>query len=553
LRGAQGSETKECAGSLKPYAIKPALHLGLETVTDVLELQLNGLDGLPLSDPVKAYSLAVALRQALATSLGVETDEIGCDTKPIRHHVKGVGYVIVLYDHSAAGYCSSVADRIPGLLSAAHKQLHCLAQCQRVCQHCLLTYDTRFRVDELDRIAALDFLTIEWLQLFQLQSHDALFGSASSYAESQPLIEAVTREWEKPGATEMRIYLQGSVQDWDIAASPIKRFVQRWCLRGPVKLVIPQSAEKSLSKDQSYALTQLAQWEGVSIHSGIATEGKDVKPIAEILTPQGATVWASRDALCAAPNSDWGRNTDILLVRGHKPGHDAVGAALEFKAAMPAELSANAGRLEFRAELNGLAEKFGVRLLDRLESAMGGDLLNGGDDIKTVIYRDRYLNAPLPVMLLVSFIAAIKAKHNLRWDKPLVEIVAVEVPQDDRGYQSSTQVFHNWPSTQVRDAAIKAAFNYRDMDSVVRNLPKPVASHARVLELGTTQGKKLKVWFDQGFGYWVVPRTAGKSGNGQHTRFQFNEPTSLQGKEIGEGRLLVEGQTFATQIFFEKG
>jgi hypothetical protein len=49
-----------------------------------------------------------------------------------------------------------------------------------------------------------------------------------------------------------------------------------------------------------------------------------------------------------------------------------------------------------------------------------------------------------------------------------------------------------------------------------------------------------------------VPRTAGKSGNGQHTRFQFNEPVSFQGRDIGEGQFLVEGQTFATQIFFEK-
>jgi hypothetical protein len=73
-----------------------------------------------------------------------------------------------------------------------------------------------------------------------------------------------------------------------------------------------------------------------------------------------------------------------------------------------------------------------------------------------------------------------------------------------------------------------------------------------MLELGTTQGNKLKVWLDQGFGYWVVPRTAGKSGNGQHTRFQFNEPVSFQGRDIGEGQSLVEGQTFATQIFFEK-
>lgn len=153
----------------------------------------------------------------------------------IRHPVKGVGFVIVLYDHSAAGYCSSVADRIPELLRAASKQLECPAQCQRVCQHCLLSYDTRFRIDDLDRLATLQFITTDWLTHLQLQQQDALFGISTSYAESQTLVEAITREWDRPGAVELRLYLQGPVQDWDLAASPMgKRFVQRWCLRGPV-------------------------------------------------------------------------------------------------------------------------------------------------------------------------------------------------------------------------------------------------------------------------------------------------------------------------------
>lgn len=119
LRGGKGPRetSAECQGSHKSFAIKPSLHLGLEVVTDVLELQLNGLDGLPLADHRAAYSIAVALRSALASTLGVEIDEIGCDTKPIRHPMqKQVGYVIVLSDRAAAGYCSSVGERLPELL-----------------------------------------------------------------------------------------------------------------------------------------------------------------------------------------------------------------------------------------------------------------------------------------------------------------------------------------------------------------------------------------------------------------------------------------------------
>ncbi len=52
------------------------------THTEVLELQLHDLaNGRPI-DRVTAYSLAVALRQALAQRLGVEEREIGCTVTP---------------------------------------------------------------------------------------------------------------------------------------------------------------------------------------------------------------------------------------------------------------------------------------------------------------------------------------------------------------------------------------------------------------------------------------------------------------------------------------
>ena len=553
LRGSQGSETKECSGSFKPYSVKPSLHLGLETVTDVLELQLNGFDGMPLGDSIAAYSIAVAMRQAIASALGVEIDEIGCDTKPIRHPSSGIGYVIVLYDHSAAGYCSSVADRIPALLVEARRQLDCPVHCQGVCQHCLLSYDTRFRISDLDRMVAFEFLSQEWLQRLQLQSDDALFGPSTSVAEVQSLSEAITRDWEKSGARELRLYLHGSVGDWDIAASPIKRFVQKWCVRGPVKLVLTKAVLSKLSADQLYGILQISQWDGVTIHHAVETSDQAVKVIAEIVTHQGCTAWASKDEFCSIPSADWGRITQSLLVRGHQVAANVLGDVATINAAFPADLSSKAGRLELRGELNGVAEKFGSRLLERFQSALGGQLIGGDDDIKTVIYRDRYLNAPLPVMLLVSLLAAIKSCYIARWGNPQIEIVSIEMSTDDRYQQPATQVFHNWPSTSDRDTAIKAAFSYRGMNAVVRNLPRASASHARMLEIGTSQGRKLKFWFDQGFGYWTTQRVVNGRAMTPQNRFRFDEPASFQGEEIGEGNVMIEGQAFATLIFMEKG
>jgi DEAD/DEAH box helicase domain-containing protein len=552
LRGTQGNASRECAGSFKPYAVKPALHLGLETVTDVLELQLNGLDGLPISDPIAAYSLAVALRHAIAAALGVETDEIGCDTKPIRHPVKGIGHVIILYDHSAAGYCSSVADRIPYLLSKAREQLDCFAKCQGGCQHCLLSYDTRFRMDDLDRFAALDFLTVAWMQQLKLQPEDSFFGASSSIAETMSLAESIGRDWNKPGASELRIYLCGSAQDWDVAGSPLKRFVQSWSLHGPVKLIAPSEVISSLSPDQLYALKQLAQWDAVTVHSGASSKASQLTPFAEILNSQNATKWVSRDESCAMPSHLWGKVTRSVLVRGNGLPALEIGKQLELGPDHPTDLSPKAGHLELKAELNGSTVKFGTRLLDRMHATYGKSLVEREDAIKSVVYRDRYINSPLPVMLLLSLMSAMRSQYKDAWkNTTLVEIVSVEVPFDDRYAQAATQVFHNWPTTESRDAAILSAFAAAGTQAVVRNLPKALASHARVLEIGMESGAKLKIWFDQGFGYWVVPKNTSRSSSTANTRFRFNEPASFQGAEISNAQVMIEGQAFSTQIFFE--
>lgn len=549
LRGSQGGLTSECKGSHHRFAIKPNLHLGLEEVTDVLELHLNGLDGLPIANKVAAYSIAVALRGAVASTLGVEINEIGCDVKPIRHPMQEQGYVLVLYDHSAAGYCSSVADRLPEMLHAARKLLDCRANCTSACQHCLLDYDTRFRLDDLDRVAAAEFLSESWMQRLRLQGADELFGPGTSYAETQTLAEALTREWAKAGTEELRIYLQGKPEDWDFSAAALKRLLLRWSERGTVKLGLPQSAENLVSRAQRYALGQLTQLASISIHY---VPDSHCGALAEVVGKPGCVLWASRDMAVGVPGDAWGQAGSSVLVRGYSATSMLLGVAHEFKADLPAEVSPAAGRIEIRTELNGLADGFGEKLLERLATAVRGPLLDGEADIKAVIYRDRYLNAPLPVSLLISLIGAIKARYQSRWDNPVIEVVSVALPEDGRAFPVPTQVFHNWQSTHSRDSAIRAAFVYRGMEAVVRNLPKPMASHARTLEIGLADGKKLKVWLDQGFGFWSTPRSGSRAAQASSTWFGFSEEPSWQGEEIGEGRYAIEGQSFPTHVFFEK-
>lgn len=553
LRGDKGKDdtTAECKGSHNPFAIKTDLHLGLEEVTDVLELQLNGLDGLPISDKVAAFTIAVALRSAVAASLGIEIDEIGCDVKPIRHPMQQQeGFVIVLYDHSAAGYCSSVTERLPELLEQARASLlNCPGGCQSACQHCLLDYDTRFRLAELDRFAATKFLTEEWMQRLRLQPEDQLFGPSASKAETLPLPEAITREWSRAGVRELRLYCQGDPVDWDFAAPALKRHLLRWSERGEVRLLLPSAALDQLTAEQQDALGQLYSWDKLTVHRH---DGNATGLLAEVVDGQGCMVWGSRDTSTGLPGDTWGQMGSSVLVRARLMESAALGDAIKFQSKPPVQASAKAGRLDIKGELDGRVDAFGRKLLERLNDKVSGKLLEGDADITTVIYRDRYLNSPLPVALLLDFIGTLKDMHQMRWDNPTIEIVSVAVPEDSRNFTPPSQVFHNWQSTAVRDKAIQAGFERRGMNAVVRNLPKLMASHARLLEIGMSDGHKLKLWLDQGFGYWTSPRPGTRAAQTASTWFGFNELPSWQGDEIAEGRYAIEGQSFATHIFFEK-
>ena len=144
----------------------------------------------------------------------------------------------MVFDRSASGYASSVADRLPQILRAAAGELNCSESCDSACQHCLLDFDTRFRLDDLDRHAGQGFLSGEWLTALALPAELAHFGP-SSVAEHQTLVEAITRELAMPSCEVLRIFLGGEPEGWDLAVSPLHRWASRWAATGvAVELVL---------------------------------------------------------------------------------------------------------------------------------------------------------------------------------------------------------------------------------------------------------------------------------------------------------------------------
>jgi len=153
--GKEFSGRSRCEGNDQQWAIKSGIWLGSSTTTDVFEMQFT--EGLAVEESA-AYSLAIAMRDALAAKLGIEQREIGPAAVPARGDGNQRTHSVVLFDRAAlgAGYATEAPNHLSSLLSECAGRLQCT--CDRACQRCLLTYETQFNIAKLDRMAALRIL-----------------------------------------------------------------------------------------------------------------------------------------------------------------------------------------------------------------------------------------------------------------------------------------------------------------------------------------------------------------------------------------------------------
>ncbi len=150
-----------CDGSHSEWLIKREIMLGHETQTDVLELQLSNAAGGWLNDRTIAQTLAVALRDVIADSLGIQATELGCDFKPVLSPAGSPCLSILLFDRYAAGYASGLKpEHFAPLFARVQERLDCPARCDSACPQCVLDFDQRFNTDLLDRVRTLEFLSV---------------------------------------------------------------------------------------------------------------------------------------------------------------------------------------------------------------------------------------------------------------------------------------------------------------------------------------------------------------------------------------------------------
>lgn len=534
LRGGKDNDSETaCPGSHEQWAIKTNLRLGGTIHTEVLELQLNHLNGNPI-DSVTAYSLSVALRRALARQLGIEESELGSIITPTRNEEGNPVSSIHIYDvaQGGAGYVNQALPQLSDLLRNAKKLLECPRKCDAACQACLLTYDTQYHQKLLDRNSALALLEDRYLHGFELPTSLQIFGSISRL-EMEPLTVALPREVQRLEIKEIRIYAAGESKEWEPLDWRIRDFLMRMQASGcNVKLMITENMIDALLSsqcDELAALTALAKIEIFSCPnaSEIADSPSQIFKLLEIGGDNNTVQWASTELATTALNSKWGSGADdALIVRGR------FDKALEdlntkWKSITPADLRRPEETFystSITKEFDGSIKSFGERAWEHIFSLVPQlkRYLKNNQPLAAISYNDRYLRSPIVLRLLREFLFPLS--RFLGGIDNQTEITIHTSRLSPNNLRDCRLLFHDWRNSNDRREVLEKVLNIKSSPKI-NEKRNPEMPHARELHLTWQDGTKYKIRFDQGMGYWHVDRQSDAS-------FPFEKPADIQSQHL---------------------
>jgi len=549
LRGGKTEGNWMCGGSDNEFKIKKGIRFGREYTTDVLELVLHDGEGQPLLDAIVAFTLAVALRRAMAESLGVEETELGCDTKMVRDDLDRKARAIQVFDVRSAGYSSLVASGLPALLRAARSTLECEADCECACQMCLLTFDTRYRADELDRQRALGFLTPGWLDSLALDARDQLLGRATR-AEFQPVDEAISRELNRGDAKRLYVYLNGDPREWDLPASPLRRFLHRLSARDGfgLTLLVSSGTLEGIGPRSASFLRGLDALGPMSLKAGTAPvlSGPGLC-LATVERADGTCLtWAATDPTCATIGVHWGESDGMVVVAptGRPEFSDAL-----FE--LPPVDVPGVETFEIGGHLDGTGEGFGQRFWTLLGGGDSGAVLPKDQAPVSIQYEDRYLSTPVACALLLDVVSAIKSHYDAEglWKDAPVEVKTMLIDEARRSRNRGHWWGADWGATDRRDRAIEAAFEYSGLSASVTSAPKRELMHGRRLTLDFIDRRKLTIWLDQGWSYWSLAKHQRQT---SLASFDMTSTSAELGEALALFRVDVQGHDLSTQVFLNR-
>lgn len=527
--GLAGSrKDKDCSGA----AVTHHVHLGYQIHTDVLELYLrNPLTGHWLPDSadgrVIASTLGAALRDVIADQLGIVSTEMGFSHRVDRDRESRQGRAVIqLYDEvsGGAGFVLEGLNDITSLLKKAMQRLHCPADCETVCSHCLAGQDSRVEREELDRRLAL-----QWLQDAALVDHLGLPSvfdpiPGARYCPVGPLrylASALNSHEQGAAPARLLLCLQGDPQEWDLDNPRFRQQVLTWAISDGLKVTLGIAVDCALHSDQKSVLLQLARM-GIDL----AVLPRSDVPTRSLLLAQLETcnlchsVYASEQS-AALPGAGWlSGQGDITWVA------TSAESAIQGQPLSTSRWQSDnqAARIvEVTAELDGPVNTLSKRLAVLIEDKMPelAQLL-ASDHAMSISYSDRYLKSPWSLMLFTGFLKL--------FEGPELKTISLATLAVGNG-PASTLMHHDWQRAEDQKALmvdwLSELVGIEPQLTLERNSRDVL--HGRALTVTWQSGRVSQILFDQGMGYWR-PRMPYRD----ELEFDFQAPAQRQMDDMSE-------------------
>lgn len=548
-------EDRTCSGSNNRWSIKQNITLGHQLRTDVLEIQLKDINAQWVSDRSVALTLAVALRDSLASLIGVQAIELGCDVQKMRADDFALCQSIFIFDRHSAGYASNVEHLINDMFRHAAKRLDCSKGCDSCCPHCILDFDQRFEADQLNRHSALNVITAEWLNLLKLPDEMSYWG-VTSQVETSNIMSAIMRDSGKSESTLTRLYAGGSSELVDIPSSPLRLLAyQLASVSRPVQIVIEKQLLNELSEADKYSLASLADHPVITVATTDKTPlAGGVNVLSDVTLGGKLFGWATDDSKSILLNESWGSSESYFIKGFHS--NDVKREFLEISPSAIRPIKTIDGDIEIilHHEIDGELNEFGKLFWEHIQSKCSGAfqlIQNEKIDIVAIEYSDRYLFSPFSIALLMKLVSGLRDIVGMdRWNNTEILISttrkSVHSAGDTRPYNLA---YADWQNPDVRNNVTAIAFNKIGINAKIEVSDNTNVQHSRTFTVEFSNGKKLTIRLDQGVTYWRICRGS------QHARrfsaeFDFQE-TSLetQAKRLAEMNLLIEAGFAPTELF----
>lgn len=514
------NETGKCLGGLSghDFQMKHNLVLAAEITTDALEVVFNGACGLFGGDKERIESaglgIGIALRRGVAERLGIEEDEIGIAVA-LKRSLKTGDLIVNLYDHNMGGYSSRLEPMMGELLVRAREVLICRRNCSTVCGACLLTFDTRHVMRDLNRFDALKVLTHDLLRSLNVPTNlAAMAGRGARYLNARitDYLRSMADVVEKVQfVVGERPEIEESLMGSELYG--IVDYAQT--LFGNVEMIAIGFDWGALEHEQQNELHWLFN-KGVAFTQSAVDRlnGADLKNILILVrTMDGCRALAVEDAVKCRWNPS---QSERPILIGELDGmlESRTGGQPQ-RRMMQIDSNRHDATVvtEEVFESEGLCVgNFGERVLEAVSRRFGNadvSALFEGRIVRQVSYTDRYLMRYIDLPLVLSLFKGLRKVATVA-ENAAFNIRTLQFKEEDRRSRWNPNYSAHWESEEERDEIARdvRALCFRnhglsfavDSETVsTRGIP-----HPRRLIVTFKDGSSLLIGFDQGVGF-VTP------------------------------------------------